>query len=59
MITVELQELFDNVMRELVAIKTDIIIMKYSLEQIESQLEELQKPADNTDPFADRTVHNL
>jgi len=57
MIAQDLQELFDELKRELVAIRTDIIVMKYSLEQIESKLDNLETPP--ADPFADRTVHNL
>jgi hypothetical protein len=57
MITVEMQELFDDLKRELVAIRTDIIIMKYSLEQIENQLE--QQPTADPDPFAGQTLHTL
>lgn len=57
MITVEMQELFDDLKRELVAIRTDIIIMKYSLEQIENRLE--QQPTSNPDPFAGQTLHKL
>jgi len=57
MITVEMQELFDDLKRDLVAIRTDIIIIKYSLEQIENQLGK-QPPAD-PDPFAGQTLHNL
>lgn len=57
MIPQDLQELFDDLKRELVAIKTDIIIMKYSLEQIESKLDELEPPP--ADPFAGQTVHTL
>lgn len=58
MITVEMQELFDDLKRELVAIRTDIIVMKYSLEQIEEKLDKLKnQPA--VDPFAGRTMHTL
>ena len=56
MITIEMQELFDELKRELTAIRTDLIIMKYSLEQIENQLE--NQPS-NRDPFAGQTLHNL
>jgi hypothetical protein len=57
MITEELKELFDEVKRELTAIRTDLIIMKYSLEKIEDQLE--NRPTDNRDPFNNQTLHNL
>jgi hypothetical protein len=53
----EFKELFDELKSELVAIRTDLIIIKYSLEQIENQLE--NQPADNKDPFAGQTLHKL
>ena len=56
MITQDLQELFDRVMAELMAIRTDITIMKYDIEQIEAKLEALDKPED---PPTDRTLHVL
>jgi hypothetical protein len=59
MITIEIQELFDDLKRELVAIKTDLIIMKYTMEQIESKLDTVNLPNDNQDPFANRTVYKL
>jgi hypothetical protein len=57
MITVELQELFDGLKSDLMTIKTDLVIMKYTLEQIEAQLEN-HTPSD-PDPFAGQTLHKL
>lgn len=58
MIPQDLQELFNDLKRELTAVRTDLIIMKYSLEQIETKIDALENKSP-TDPFANRTMHKL
>ena len=57
MITVEMQELFDGLKSDLMTIKTDLVIMKYTLEQIEARLE--NHTPNDPDPFAGQTLHKL
>lgn len=57
MTTEEMQELFNDLKNDLMTIKTDLIIMKYTLEQIENKLD--NHTPDNRDPFAGQTLHKL
>lgn len=55
MIPQDLLDLFNDLKKELVAVRTDLIVIKYSIEQMEKQLEELSAQEDEpADPFADR-----
>ena len=64
MIAEDLRALFDDLKKEISGLKTDLILIKYSIEQIEANINNV-KPVENTsteqepDPFADRRFTQL
>jgi hypothetical protein len=63
MIGEDLKALFADLKRDIAGIKTDLILMKYDIEQIDAKLGNMKLaesvPEQETDPFQDRRFTKL
>ena len=61
MIAKEMTDLFDELKRELVGMKTDLVILRYDMEQIDKKLDEVKLLIESPpiDPYEGKIVENF
>lgn len=57
----ELQDLFDDLKRELIGMKTDLVIVRYDLEQLDKKLDEVKLLLESPpiDPYEGKIVEKF
>ena len=61
MIAKEMTDLFDELKRELVGMKTDLVILRYDMEQIDKKLDEVKLLLDTppVDPMEGKIIEKF